>query len=84
MFGVWPMAMNTPSTGSSLVGAGLSCSSAPGEVTSPFVASLMSVTAVFHTNEMFGVAIALSCITFDARSVSRRWMTVTCEASFDR
>ena len=29
----------------------------------------MSATSVFQMNEMFGVAIALSCITFDARRV---------------
>ena len=44
----------------------------------------MSTTSVFQMNEMFGIDIALSCITFDARSVSRRWITVTLVASFDR
>ena len=83
VFGVWPMAMNTPSTGSSLTSP-VRLSRSTSAVTSPFSASLMSTTSVFHKNEMFGVAIALSCITFDARNVSRRWITVTLVASFER
>ena len=44
----------------------------------------MSVTSVFHMNEMLAIDIALSCITFEARRLSRRWITVTEVASFER
>ena len=54
------------------------------EVTSPLSMSLMSTTSVFQMNEMFGIDIALSCITFEARRLSRRWITVTAVASFER
>ena len=55
--------------------AGLRCCAAPRAVTSPFPMSLMSSTSVFHSKEIFGLANALSCMIFDARSVSRRWTT---------
>ena len=42
---------------------------------------VMSSTSAFHSNAIFGFANALSCMIFDARSVSRRWMTVTCDAN---
>ena len=32
-------------------------------------------------NSIFGLASALSCMIFDARSESRRWMTVTFDAN---
>ena len=41
----------------------------------------MSSTSEFHSNEIFGFANALSCMIFDARSVSRRCTTVTLEAN---
>ena len=44
----------------------------------------MSTTSVFQMNLMLASDVALSCITFDARSVSRRWMTVTDRASLAR
>ncbi len=44
----------------------------------------MSTTSEFQMNEMFGIAVALSCITLEARSVSRRWTTVTVVASLAR
>ena len=50
-------------------------------VTSPFAVSTISSTSEFHSNEIFGLANALSCMIFDARSVSRRWTTVTCDAN---
>ena len=40
--------------------------------------------AEFQRNEIFALASALSCMIFEARSVSRRWITVTCDASLDR
>ena len=39
-----------------------------------------SSTAAFQANEIFGFASARSCMIFDARSLSRRWITVTCVA----
>ena len=77
------MPMNTPSTASSLltpVCVFLSTS----EVTTPLSRSLMSTTSVFQMNETFGIDMALSCMTFEARRLSRRWTTVTEVASFDR
>ena len=44
----------------------------------------MSSTSLFQANSIFGFANALSCMIFDARSVSRRWMTVTFDANFVR
>ena len=41
----------------------------------------MSSTSLSQTNSILGLANALSCMIFDARSVSRRWMTVTFEAN---
>ena len=53
-------------------------------MTVPWSGSLMSMTSVFQMNFTFGSDFALSCITFEARSSSRRWITVTVEHSFDR
>ncbi len=71
--------MNTPSTGSSFFSPVFRFDSSAA-VTSPLPVSMISSTAVFHSNAIFGWANALSCMIFDARSESRRWTTVTCEA----
>ncbi len=76
---MWPIAMNTPSTGRSLRSPVCVLSRAAA-VTAPFPTSLISSISVFHSKEIFGLANALSCMIFDARSDSRRWMTVTCDA----
>ena len=36
-----------------------------------------SVTSLSQANRIFGFAIARSCMIFEARSASRRWITVT-------
>ena len=38
------------------------------------------MTTVFQWNSILGLAKARSCMILDARSSSRRWMTVTLEA----
>ena len=35
------------------------------------------MTSLFHRNLIFGLANARSCMIFEARSASRRWITVT-------
>ena len=37
----------------------------------------MSAISESQMNSIFGLANALSCMIFDARSESRRWITVT-------
>ena len=37
-----------------------------------------------HRNSIFGLANARSCMIFDARSASRRWMSVTLSANLVR
>ena len=44
----------------------------------------MSSTSLFHAKSIFGFENALSCMIFDPRSVSRRWMIVTFDANFVR
>ena len=39
---------------------------------------------VFHRNSIFGLANARSCMIFEARNWSRRWMSVTFEANLVR
>ena len=53
-------------------------------VTSPPSSPTTRSTAEFHANEIFGLAKALSCMIFDARSLSRRCTSVTCDANFVR
>ena len=36
-----------------------------------------SATSLFHRNPILGLASARSCMIFEARSASRRWITVT-------
>ncbi len=40
----------------------------------------MPVTSLFQANSIFGSFIARSCMNFDARRESLRWMTVTLSA----
>jgi hypothetical protein len=76
VFGVWPMAMNTPSSGNSdRCPVFRFWTTIP--TTSPLVPSLTSTTSESQTKSILGLAMALSCMIFDARSVSRRWTTVT-------
>ena len=44
----------------------------------------MCATSLFHRNSIFGLAKARSCMVFEARSVSLRWMTMTLSANFVR
>ena len=53
-------------------------------VTSPLPTSLTSAMSESQMKSIFGLANALSCMIFDARSESRRWTTVTFEANFVR
>ena len=77
------MAMKTPSTASSrLAPVSLFRTTAP--VTTPSSTSFTSTSSVFHSKAILGLANALSCMIFDARSRSRRWSTVTCEANLVR
>ncbi len=81
VFGVWPMATNRPATASSL--------SEPVTVSSNFnpeMASspITSVTTVFQRNRILGFARALSCMIFEARSSSLRWMRTTSFANLVR
>ena len=80
---MWPMAMKTPSTTSSLT-ASVSRLRTTARVTTPLSTSPTSTSSVFHSKVILGLANALSCMIFDARSRSRRWRTVTCEANFVR
>ena len=50
-------------------------------VTSPLSTSLTSAISESQMNSILGFANALSCMIFDARSESRRWMTVTFDAN---
>jgi hypothetical protein len=43
-----------------------------------------SRTTLFQRNSIFGLALARSCMIFEARSSSRRWMRVTVSANFVR
>ena len=49
-------------------------------VTSPLPSSRTFSTPLFQRHWIFGCASALSAIAFEARSVSRRWITVTVDA----
>ena len=81
VFGWWPMATNSPVTGST--------DDSP-VTTSDTTRALRlaspsrSVTTVFHRNSIFGFANARSCMIFEARSVSRRWIRVTLSANLLR
>ena len=81
VFGRWPIATNSPVT------ASVDCSPAtvlvspmPVTVSSPKI----SVTREFQRNSIFGLAIARSCMIFEARSSSRRWIIVTLSANLVR
>src|SRR5688572_28724589 len=72
VFGVWPIAMNTPSSGSSWRLPVFRFRTMT-EVTTPLSTSLTSSISESQMNTIFGFANALSCMIFDARSASRRW-----------
>ena len=44
----------------------------------------MSTTSLFQTNSIFSFLNARSCMIFEARSSSRRWITYTFDANFVR
>lgn len=82
MFGSWPMYTNTPSV-AILPVAPVTASSVSTPVTWPSAPST-SVTSVFQTKVILGLANARSWAALLARSSSRRWTTVTFEANFVR
>ena len=51
---------------------------------STFVSPTTSTTAVFQANSILGLSNARCCMILDARSSSRRWMTVTLLANLVR
>ena len=80
---MWPIATNTPFSGTSVMTPVSRCLTTI-EVTSPWPVSLISWTSLFNIHAIFGFARALSTMIFEARNVSRRWTTVTLVANFVR
>ena len=70
VLGVWPMAMNTPSTSSSVTRRDQVSQPHAGDLAFVDVVNLLD--SVFQMNSIFALANALSCMTFEARSLSRR------------
>ena len=81
VLGEWPMAMNTPSVGSSLLGAGLDVAQ-PHALTSGAGLALAQdlLERVSQSTVTLGFLNSRSCRIFSARNVSRRWIRVTFEA----
>ena len=75
MFGLWPIATKSASTGSSRFAPVFEVLARARRVTNS--SPRTSSTAEFQTNSIFGFLSARSCMIFDARSSSRRWITVT-------
>ena len=68
------MATKTPPTSSfDASPVTVSRSASPSTLSPP----MMSSTTLFQTKLILGLAKARSCMIFDARSSSRRWMTLT-------
>ena len=81
VLGRWPIATNTPVTGSvDVEPSTVDVTSIPSTVCSP----RMSVTVWFHSNSILGLSKARSCMILLARNWSRRWMSVTLSANLVR
>ena len=81
VFGRWPMATNRPVTGRAVTESVLTLrSDAPSSLSLPTRPS----TTVSQTTSIFGLLNARSCMIFDARKASRRWIIVTLLANLVR
>ena len=76
VFGLWPMATNTPWAGYSVTSP-VFWFSRRTAWTPPSREPRTSVTTLFHCQAILALAKARSCMIFEARSASRRWTTVT-------
>ena len=81
MAGEWPIAMKRPFTGRLRRCLVTTSSSTTASMNwSPST----STTTEFHTGSAFGLSRMRACIAFDARKLSRRWITYTFDANLVR
>ena len=76
VLGSWPIAMKTPSVDARVVAPVFRFFSVTASTPPSFVPWISSIV-LSRANPGFGFAMARSRMIFDARSVSRRWMTMT-------
>ena len=81
--GSWPIAMNAPAIGSSLVSP-VSVLTSSARSSWPFSPARKALTVYGVRNSMFSVVCARSSMIFEARNSSRRFTIVTLDENFAR